>query len=69
MKQLPLFDLPTPPSRPFVRYSRKLDEVRICSHCGRQIIARRRGIHDELVEEYVSPDNACWHCVHPVDNR
>jgi hypothetical protein len=28
---------PTLPSRPFPRWSRKLDEIRICASCGREL--------------------------------
>lgn len=41
-RQLSLFPRrPTLPSRPFPRWSRKLDEVRICARCQHQIVTRQ----------------------------
>jgi hypothetical protein len=61
VKQLPLFDLPILPSRPFPRYSRKTDEVRICSRCRREIVIRR-DIRGQVVAEYVSAAGECFRC-------
>jgi hypothetical protein len=58
-RQLSLFDIPAPPSRPFERYSRKFDEVRICSHCGRHIVVRHT--RDALIAEFLA-NGFCWKC-------
>jgi hypothetical protein len=56
-RQLSLFPShPTLPSRPFARWSRKLDEVCICVRCGREIIAKRRTKRGEVACEFLSPD-------------
>jgi hypothetical protein len=57
------FPPPTLPSRPFGHWSRKLDEIRICTRCGREIISRWQ--RDEIVSEFVSNDGECWNCTHP----
>jgi hypothetical protein len=48
-------------SRPFQRYSRELDEVRICSSCGREILTRRTR-QDTVVSEFQSAAGECWQC-------
>jgi hypothetical protein len=57
---------PALPSPSFARWSRKLDEVRICAQCGREIIARRRNVRGEVVKELVSAENTCWNCARPA---
>jgi hypothetical protein len=59
--QLTLFASPALSSRPFQRYSRKLDEVRICSRCGREIIMQRR-TRTGVVSENLSDAGECRDC-------
>jgi hypothetical protein len=62
-RQLSLFPShPTLPSRPFARWSRKLDEIRVCSKCGRQIIARRRTANGEQIDEFMAERGECLRC-------
>jgi hypothetical protein len=57
--QLPLFSPRTAlPSRPFSRWSRKFDEIRICARCGREIVTRRTR-QGEVVGEFVSESGTC----------
>jgi hypothetical protein len=42
--------------------SRVLDEIRICSRCGREIIACRRTVGGQLLSEFVSIAGECWKC-------
>jgi transposase len=51
-RQLPLFPHAPLASRPFPRWSRKLDEVRICARCGREILIRR-DMRGEVIKESV----------------
>jgi hypothetical protein len=61
VNQLPLFPGPlAAASRPFARYSRKQDEVRICARCGREIITRRT--RNGEVAEYISERGECLSC-------
>jgi single-strand DNA-binding protein len=46
------------PSRPFARYSRKADEVRIRARCGQEIILRQR-VHDQIMHEQISAACEC----------
>jgi len=61
--QLSLFS-PRPAllSRPFPRWSRKLNEIRMCSKGGRQIIARRRTANSEQIGEFMSERGECLQC-------
>jgi hypothetical protein len=50
------------PSRPFSRWHRKFDELRVCAKCGREIIAKRRTAQDEVLSEIVSDAGECLWC-------
>jgi hypothetical protein len=59
---LPAGVSPTLPLRPSTRWSPKLDEVRICTQCGREIIVRRCNVRGEVVREFLSLDGCCLNC-------
>ena len=62
--QLSLFGpSPTLPSRPFPRYSKAFDEIRICTGYERQIIARRTAGR-QVLREFVFAEKTCWHSTH-----
>jgi hypothetical protein len=68
IQQLLLFPpspaLPSPalPSRPFPRWTRALDETRICSRCGRDVATRRRSAGGRVLSEFMSSDGHCYAC-------
>ena len=57
---LPFPPSPALPSRPFPCWTRALDEIRICSRCGRDIATRRRSAGGRALSEFMSPDGQCY---------
>jgi hypothetical protein len=53
-----------PTLRPSLRWTRKVDEVRICTVCEHEIVSRIRSRIGEVLSEFVSADGACWECAH-----
>jgi hypothetical protein len=62
-RQLALFSEPPPlPSRPFLRWHRLIQDIQICTRCGREIITRKLKQDDTILAEYVSANGECWNC-------
>jgi hypothetical protein len=61
VRQLPLFTLGATPSRPALRWHRRIERIEVCSRCGREIIVKRT-VRGTIVREYVSADGCCLSC-------
>jgi hypothetical protein len=60
VRQLPLINTGASPSRPTIRWHRRIEEIRLCAKCGRQIIVRRT-MRGEVVREFMA-NGLCLNC-------
>jgi len=62
MRQLPLFTPGATPSRPTIRWHRRIERTEVCTKCGREIIVKRTA-RGEVIREFIA-NGLCFNCFH-----